>query len=267
MFVLMVFVLAAEPLPFPEQPEIFLERHTGAPSPLVFFSPHENENVANAYLIDTLRERGGRYLILRHRGERHLTLRQGDLAAEVDPNRIFTPLGARATVQALNPDLTDRQCEVIAAMAVRLGRFILDRMDLNEQSLIVAVHNNTDGYDDDGHGGVGTVSIKRYARKLADGAGFLVAVHEGRGDEDNLFFINRRQDFDTMKRDDWHLVLQHPRVAEDPDQDDGSLSVYAEMIGRRYINIEAQRRHDDGSGKDHAAVQRRMIDYVFDLVD
>ena len=266
---LAIIGFSGTPLPFPEQPDIFLECHVypGAAG-AVFFAPHENEHVGNPHLIARLRERGGRFYILRQAGSRHIALRIMERRIEIDPNRIFTPAGARQTVARLNPDLDEHLAREAGNMAHRLGRFILTQLIPGDtRAAVVAIHNNTDGYDGDGKGGRGTVSIDRYADRLAAGAGYLIEAHRGKGDEDDLFFINHPDDSEAMKRAGWHHVLQNPAVAVDPDEDDGSLSVYAEKIGVRYINIEAQRADDDGTGRNHRKVQVEMIDFVLDLSD
>ena len=257
----------AATLPFPEQPDILLEAITspGYRDKVVFFAPHENEYVVNDYLSRKILHLRGRFLILRQRGERNIALSIGQREIAVDPNRIFTRSGARKSLRRLNPDL-DEESDLFREAwkkAVRLGGFILEQMGtVGGHTVIIAVHNNTDGYDGDGKGGEGTVSIKRYQKKLDQGAGYIKCIHRGKGDEDDLFFINKPKDFKAMKKAGWNVVLQHPRVARLEEEDDGSLSVYAEMIGARYINIEAQRK----KGYDHLEVQKKMVDYVFDLV-
>ncbi len=255
-------------LVFPVQEDIRLEAfeskdYTGR---VMFFAPHENEHVVNAYLAAKVRVSRGRFLILRQNGERHISLHIGDQIYEVDPNRIFTPAGARASLLGLNPHLEQGNPDLgpAQARAIALGRFIFEQLKPKKQwgrkkPIIVAIHNNTDGYDHDGKGGEGTVSIHRYASRLAGGARYIKRLHQGPGDEDDLFFINRAKDFRAMKRAGWNVVCQHPQVATLPDEDDGSLSVYAEMRKIRYINIEAQRK----PGDDHLEVQKRMVDFVY----
>jgi len=265
-------LLGGQKAPFAAQPDIYLEivAAPGYEGPVFFFAPHENEHVANVYLAEKIRQTGrGRFVVLRQNGERHVTLRTAGGAWELDPNRMFTDRGAEHSLLKLNPALREGSAQLTAALllARQLGDFVLSRIgDLAPGTIIVAMHNNTDGYDDDGKGGVGTVSIKRYARKLANGANFIKAVYEGEGDEDNLFFITSPEDFAAMKAAQWHTVLQHPQVAALPDEDDGSLSVLAEMKGLRYINIEAE-RHDpvSGVGRDLLEEQRRMVDLVWEL--
>ena len=252
-------------LAFPKQKDIRLEIH-GKPDyqgPVYFLAPHENEHVANAYLTTRVQEQGGKFLILRQKGERNILLKYGEAELAVDPNRIFTRAGARSSLLKLNPQLENKPWLLYRACrrAVRLGRFITKHMGgMRPGSIIIAIHNNTDGYDDDGKGGVGTVSIERYRKKFEAGSGFIKDLHVGEGDEDDLFFITEQEDFRAMSEAGWHVLLQHPRVAWAEDQDDGSLSVFAEMKGLRYINIEAQRKPD------HLEVQKQMIELVFDLV-
>lgn len=60
----------------------------------------------------------------------------------------------------------------------------------------------------------------------------------------------------------WNAVLQHPQVVTDPSEDYGSLSVYAQKLGIRYINIEAE-RSTGNVGDNHLIEQQQMLDYVF----
>ncbi|CAM2010907.1 hypothetical protein [Acanthopleuribacter pedis] len=262
-----LLVAGGERLPFPDQPDIYLERFQkpDRPTRVFFLAPHENEQVVNDYLAKKVLKEGGCFLILRQRGQRHLFLKVGDAEYEVDPNRIFTPVGAESSLRRENPGLKEQPALLAQAVAraVAVGDFIKSHMnDLRRGSIIIAVHNNTDGFDDDGKGGVGTVSMVRYQKKLDTGAGYILKLHHGTHDEDDLFFITKKRDFKKLRRLGYNLVLQHPRVAVDPDEDDGSLSVLSEKRGLRYLNIEAQRRE----GCDHLDVQQKMVDQVFRLV-
>jgi len=129
----------------------------------------------------------------------------------------------------------------------------------------IAIHNNTNGYDGDGCDGRGTISIKRYQKKLASGANYLIKVHDANIDEDDLFFITGTTDYKAMAEANWNVVLQNPEVANDPSEDDGSLSVLAEKHNKRYVNIEAE-RSDDGFGSDHLKEQQQMVDLMFQLL-
>lgn len=269
--ILFLFSLAyagdlGKPLPFPEQPDIYLDVVAGQANHLFLFAPHENENVVNAYAAQKVKEHGGWFAVLRQKGTRHIILKFEADRFELDPNRMFTKRGAQNSIKKLNPGISDEDLDKAVARAVRLGAFVLAQMGgVRDNQLIVAIHNNTNGYDNDGSGGIGTVSMKRYQKRLEGGARYILELNHSDGDEDDFFFITHRGDFALMKQAGFNIVLQHPQVAHIPEEDDGSLSVLAEIKGGRYINVEAQRKHDDGTGRDHLEEQKKMLDLVFSL--
>jgi len=259
-------LIAAEILTFPEQPDIYLEIH-GAMEPankVYYLAPHQPEHVINRYLARKVKKRGEKFLVLRQNGDRHIFLKLDENTVEVDPNRIFTPRGCESTLRRQNPRLESKPDLLAKAKvkAVRLGEFIMEHMGgISKGSVIVAIHNNTDGYDGDGKNGVGTVSIDRYQKRMDSGAKYIKAVHAGSHDEDDLFFITDQDDFDLLSNQGFNVILQHPQVADLEDEDDGSLSVLSEMRGVRYLNVEAQR------DPDHRRRQKKMIKALFKLLD
>ncbi|MBU3022286.1 hypothetical protein [Aestuariibacter sp. A3R04] len=263
-------LLMSQLLSFPQQPDIKLDvTKSEASRPWAFVAPHENEHVGNAYLKQQVEKFGGVFAILKQHGQRHVTLSVDGNALQADPNRIFTKRGRMSTLTKLNPDLA-AQTQLLAMAEKRaqaLAEFILHSINANEASSWVAIHNNTQGYDDDGHKGRGTISIKRYQKKLDSGASYLIRVHDAGKDEDDLFFITESTDYEAMKKASFNVVLQNPDVALDPAEDDGSLSVLAEKQGRRYVNVEAERRTEDGFGDNHVAEQQAMIDMLFTILN
>lgn len=253
---------------FPSQQDISLEVVKGEESqPWVFFAPHENERVVNQHVSQKIREFGGVFVILRQHGDRHIQLSIDENLYEIDPNRIFTDTGRKNSLSRLNPNLSSDSPRYLKALAkaTSLADFILDNMDAEQATSWIATHNNTNGYDDDGNDGRGTISIKRYKKKLDSGANYLIQVHDADIDEDDLFFVTEASDLEIMANANWNVVLQNPKVAHDPLEDDGSLSVLAEMKGKRYINVEAE-RSDNGFGSDHLSEQKAMVDLTFQIL-
>jgi hypothetical protein len=254
---------------FSPQPDISLDvTKTAQPKPWAFFAPHQTEYITNAYVAEQIEAKGGIFVILKQNGKRYIQLSINDTLYRIDPNRIFTPLGRKHTLLRLNPQLAKNILDYQLALdrSEALADFILQTMNAQNVKTWVAVHNNTNGYSGDGQGGRGTISINRYAKKLASGANYLVQVHDGGQDEDDLFFITHANDFKAMSLAGHNVVLQNPKVAKDPSEDDGSLSVLAEKQGHRYINIEAERVDQDGFGDNHLTQQKHMVDLVFDLL-
>lgn len=262
-------LLLSQSLMFSPQPDISLDvTKTSEAKPWVFFAPHQTEHVANAYVAEQIKSKGGTFVVLRQNGKRFIQLNINETTYHIDPNRIFTPRGREQTLLRLNPQLAHSLPDYQLALerSEALANFILQAMDAKNVKSWVAMHNNTQGYSGDGQGGRGTISINRYQKKLASGANYLIQVHDGDQDEDDLFFITHPEDFNAMSQAGHNVVLQNPKVANDPSEDDGSLSVLAEKQGHRYINIEAERSDEDGFGQNHLAQQKQMVDLVFDLL-
>lgn len=254
---------------FPEQTDIYLEviGNENTANRQVFFAPHEDEHVINEYLAKRIAQDKGHFLILRQAGQREISLNINKQKILVDPNRIFTLKGIKDSIKKLNPELATSSTNFQQAVSRShaLGIFIVAKMGgLNKQKTWLAVHNNTQGYKDDGKGGIGDVSMIRYRYKLNTGAKYLINLTPLVGDEDDLFFVTNKQDFLKMQSDGFNAVLQNPIVTSDIEEDDGSLSVYAQMNGIRYINIEAEREYQ-GKGENHLPMQIKMLNYTLSL--
>lgn len=261
----LLFLLFSQMIALPEQADIRLEivGHINKQSNWAFFAPHENENVANQYVSAQIKQKGGVFVILRQQGERLIRLKIDPFTVSIDPNRIFTQAGRRQNILALNPTVREGTYVFHRAMQRSASLAALIQNALGGKGRVwVAIHNNTQGYRGDANQGIGDVSIHYYHEKLAQGAGFLIAVSPAQGDEDDLFFVTQREDFEAMQKEGWNAVLQHPQVVSQASEDDGSLSVFAQKNGIRYINIEAE-RSTDNFGDNHVEIQKRMIDYIF----
>jgi hypothetical protein len=266
----LIFLLFSQIVALPEQPNIQLEvigQATANPN-WAFFAPHENENVANDYVIQQIQQYGGVFVILRQDGKRLIHIDVEPFRVKIDPNRIFTEQGRRQNIIKLNPKLRTNTYVFHRALrrSAALAQLIIKTLGGTDPSRTwVAIHNNTQGYQGDNKQGIGDISIKRYQQKLSEGAQYLIEVSHNKGDEDDLFFVTEKQDFTAMQQVGWNVVLQHPQVVSDPKEDDGSLSVYAQKLGIRYINIEAERNSAE-IGEDHLVEQKQMVDFVFSLL-
>lgn len=256
---------------FPAQPDIRLDitKNQKKQSSLVFIAPHENEFVANHYLKNKIKSVGGTFLILRQKGKRLIEFKLSDQTITIDPNRIFTPLGRKATLIKLNPNISfdSKIAQQALIRSKELAEFLLTTINSkvpDKKATWIAMHNNTNGYTGDGKNGEGTISVVRYQAKLENGSRFLIDVNRTDKDEDDLFYVTEKTDFNQMKKDGWNAVLENPTVKTDKSEDDGSLSVYANKSGIRYINIEAERKSKNG-GKDHVEEKQKMIDYIYSL--
>ena len=189
---------------------------------------HDDENTAVEAGTAFVDEYGGRLVVLEAQGERRVSFAVGGHAYSVDPNRIFTPVGAALTLG------TDSTAEAVAFVRL-FGDAILGVY--RPEALVVTLHNNTpDRYSARSYAEGGEYAADAAAVHLADGT-----------DPDDFFFVTDRPLFDELVRMGFNVVLQdNARVT-----DDGSLSVWAARQGLRYVNVEAEHGH--------LATQRAML--------
>jgi len=267
----------SQALVFPTQQDIYLEV-VGKPSTSktqIFYAPHESEFVSNEYVANKIKKLGGAFIIMRQQGTRNVTLHIKDKHNRnqniyVDPNRLFTLAGISSSIRKLNHSLKNNSPLFKKALqrADKLGKFVLKQLNSPKKPVAwVALHNNTEGFAGDHHHGRGDVSINNYQSKLGKGQNFLIDVNiVDFHDEDNLFYVTQPVDFHIMRKYHWNVVLQNPIVTTDPNEDDGSLSVYAQMNQVRYINIEAERK-DNNLGQDSTNAQKEMVDFIYYLTN
>jgi len=186
---------------------------------LTLVNLHDNENTsveAALALVDSL---GGRILQLKHTGERNIQFTLAATNFEIDPNRIFTDTGTKATLIRYSQFSENAHREVRT-----LARQIVDSLD---RHMIVTLHNNSeDNYS----------SLSYLDEYKTDAA--AVYINPNR-DPDDFFFVTTRDLFDQFKKLGYNTVLQNNETMTD----DGSLSVLAGHQDIPYINVEAQHGH------------------------
>lgn len=186
-------------------------------APICVLHLHANERTALAAAAKIVRRRPLHLISLRHDGGRHLRFVLDGVEWLIDPNRIFSNLGAFATLDHLNPDRppAERQraadaCSRFAAQLLRLARWP-DRP-------IIAAHNNADD-------GQLTIHSFRDAQ----------SVHVGTAHPAELMLTTTPALFAHLKAMDHNVVLEAA-----PGADDGSLSKAALRARVAYINVECR---------------------------
>lgn len=183
----------------------------------IYFAPHSNETTAVEAAKAVVKKSGGRVYWLTHGdGARNITFKIGKTKYTVDPNRIFSDKGAKASLKPYSPE---------AFTAVRmLANFVIKGIFASGVQPVVGIHNNTDG----------SLSVISYG---SDPAAAATSVNPKR-DADDFFFVTTSGYFNALKSKGFNVVLQSARPPED-----GSLSVYCAHVHVPYINVEAQAGH------------------------
>ena len=197
---------------------------TTEPLKVAFVSVHDDEETAVEAAGDVLRDLGGRLVELRHTGEREVAFRLGSTEHRIDPNRIFTPAGRRATLAALST-WSQPADDIVAAFTDEL----LSTLAIDDVDVIVALHNNTpDRYTAANYAPGGSLAADAAKVNLRPG-----------GDADDFFFVTDPGLFDALAARGHSVILQNEATVND----DGSLSVWCGRMQIPYVNVEAEHGH------------------------
>ncbi len=211
---------------------------------VVFINVHENENTSVKAAKEVL-GLAKRYSVtqLQFRNMRFIAFMNNGRSFTIDPNRIYTPKGALATLKKNSHGYSHEILLNAQKLVVKLGANYT-RSFVDTKQLIVALHNNTNGEP---------LSIISY--KSGSEANNAAAVHINlQHDPDDFFYTTDVSIFNFLKLRGFNVALQNNETVED----DGSLSVYASNKKIPYINIEAQ--------AGHIAEQKKMIAAILDYL-
>ncbi len=209
------------------------------PRPWIFFNMHDNENTAVAAGLAILPKTGGFLATLQHTGDRLIRFQLNDSTFVVDPNRIFTDAGIRATLEKYS------QYSTTAHAAVKMfARELLQTLGLDTVQWVITLHNN----------GENEYSVRSYLPGAEYAADARAVYVNPTMDVDDFYFVTDSLLFQKLKYQHLNVVLQQNATVTD----DGSLSVYCGKRGIPYVNVEAQHGHQK--------VQEEMIVTLISLI-
>jgi len=220
-------------LPFPRPKHVQLAgarfrilRHGHARRRYLFV--HGNEETARQVLMEHMRTyKGIAYIIETH--TRDVSIEGGSL----DPNRMFSRVGAEANLKLLNPGWAPERLESALALLDRGREKLVRDLTPPPGGLTVALHNNSSRYS------VASEEPISDAQSIRD-PGNLHA----------FFLCTDPEDFRKLSASPYNVVLQQHA----PKVDDGSLSRLAALRGFRYLNLEV--------ALGDAARQKEMLDWM-----
>jgi hypothetical protein len=189
---------------------------------------HGNEETAREVLTAHMRAHQGiAYIVESH--TRNVSVESG----QIDPNRMFSRIGAEASLKTLNPDWPPDRIQAALAVLDRGRDDLVKALLPPDGGLIVALHNNSEGYS------------VRDEEPVSDAG----SIREP--DNPHAFFLcTDEEDFRKLTESPYNVVLQKNA----PPQDDGSLSRLAAARGARYVNLEVE--------IGHGGRQKEMLDWL-----
>lgn len=179
-------------------------------SPRRYLVIHGDEDTARDVLTNFMRDHDGLACIVTGK-TREVTI-QG---VKIDPNRLFSRVGAEFSIRGLNPGIdVDRVIGVLDYLDEQRPK-LLKLLIPHHGSRLFAMHNNRDYSVEDELAASNRTSIRQPALPR------------------DFFLCTDPKDFEILRQSPYNVVLQ-----SDPEPDDGSLSRLAARRGFRYINLE-----------------------------
>ncbi len=209
------------------------------PRPWVLFNMHDDENTAVEAGLAVLDSVGGLLATLKHNGKRLIEFQLNDSTFVIDPNRIYTDAGIRATLDKYSQYSPTAHQEV-----QKFARAVLTALHLDSLAWVITLHNN----------GEGEYSVNSYLPGGEYATDAHAAYRNPKMDGDDFYFVTDSSLFEVLKSRQWNVVLQDNAAVTD----DGSLSVYCGRLGIPYVNVEAQHGH--------LQTQKRMIKNVIQII-
>jgi hypothetical protein len=136
---------------------------------------------------------------------------------KLDPNRMFSRVGAEASLKRLNREATPAQVDRALALLDHGREKLVRALTPPKGGLMIALHNNARGYSVEEEVGI---SDQTSLRQPAEPHAF--------------FLCTDPRDYEVLKTSPYNVVLQQKA----PPADDGSLSRLAAARGWRYVNLE-----------------------------
>jgi len=192
---------------------------------------HGNENTAREVLeVHMDMYSGTAYLI--DNTDRYVTIE----GAKIDPNRLFSRVGAEKSVRDQNPGIAADKVEAVLSFLDHHRDELIRRVEPEKGELLLALHNNQE------------YSVKEEIAQSDDTS--IPQPNHPR----EFFLCTDPKDFAALKKSPYNVVLQNKRPAED----DGSLSRLAAKRGFRYVNLEC----GVGEIEDQLEMVRWMEDHL-----
>jgi hypothetical protein len=207
-------------------------------SDILFLNIHEDEHTSIEAVEHFSETTSLNFVYLQHNKTRRIHFSSKKDTYSVDPNRIYTSKGRKATIEPtkifkFRPN----------RIAKKLAKEIINVV--NQYSIIVTMHNNTDI----------NYSIKSYLPGEDESQNTADVFISKNWDADDFVYTTSQVYFDYLKKVDVNVILQDNTGFVN----DGSLSVYCGKNGIPYLNIEAQ--------KGHLTEQIKLVEIVYEMLN
>ena len=192
----------------------------GEKKDFVFIALHHNEVTGIETAKSVLEDIGGLLIEIENDNNRNINFTLDRRSFEFDPNRMFSKIGIKKTLQTFGRS-NERAINEVDKFAKRIVQLVP-----KTTYCVLAIHDNTDG----------EYSVKTYQKGGQSEKDARLVTFETLQDPDDFFLTTDSLVFRHLTAKKYNVVLQHNlRVKED-----GSLSVYCARRNLRYLNCETE---------------------------
>lgn len=181
---------------------------------------HDNENTSSEVGLAFVERHGGRLIELRHGRGREVVVRLNSIIYRFDPNRMFSDVGLRASLEYFHNN-TDE----VFAIAAAFRDSVMDLFAVREGMVVIALHNNTPD----------KMTINDFRPGEWYGEDTRGVSINPQQDPDNFFVVTQDELFNALSSSGYNVAL---RAKYPPDR--GMLIDYCERLGAMYITVEAE---------------------------
>lgn len=207
---------------------------------LAFLNLHENENTSVVSARSYMLYFGGSLVKFSNKHSRLVDFSLDSNHYSVDPNRMFTPEGIEASLKQYSTYTPEAAAEVS-----KLAEYVLDIYEFDEQSTVLALHDNGGTYGANSYLPGQTYENDAAAVNIVDGT-----------NPSDFYYVVDPAFYTSLKNASYNVVLQNNETVTN----DGSLSYYSGVKGKAYINFEAQAEYTATGAQ--VVIQLDMINAV-----
>jgi hypothetical protein len=180
---------------------------------------HGNERTAREVLLEHMKTMPGMAHLVQS-DERYVPI----LGGKIDPNRMFSRVGAEKNLKSQNPGWDDAQMRRALDLLDKDRSAFVRAIEPPKGGILICLHNNGPGY-----------SVKDEV-PISDLTSLANPDHPR-----EFMLCTDPRDFEVLRKSPFNVVLQEKA----PPEDDGSLSRLAARMKFRYMNIESPHGNAD----------------------
>ncbi|MCH7732510.1 MAG: hypothetical protein IIB44_08365 [Candidatus Marinimicrobia bacterium] len=200
--------------------KVWVDIYERSGADITLLNLHDNENTSAEAGRGFVESHGGRLIELRHGRGREVVVRLDGVLHRFDPNRMFSDVGLRASLEYFHNN-TDE----VFAIAAAFRDSVLDLFAVQEEMVVISLHNNTPD----------KMTINDFRPGEWYGEDTRGVSINPQQDPDNFFVVTQYELFNTLSSSGYNVAL---RAKYPPDR--GMLIDYCERLGVLYVTVETE---------------------------